>query len=318
MEEQAVVSTEPEILVSSGYRSSSSGARIHPAKVNQRCNINQETNIPIMETTFPASVSIAELMKAGKLVKPQSRNKVKLTFEKFDVKNRDWQEVIEQEVLVETQRFSSGAFRDAFRATTCGKAGETQQGQWVVKTYNYIAVETIEDKLNSSIESHTRKQVQMHAVARHIAKNFALKAPTEFGECFKYNRCYYTTYNGKPATIEEYVPGSFVKYINNNGKCVDPADGSTNEYKELFAKAQCLVHHSYHASEKKLMLLDIQGSKYNLYDPEIATDNLMDDESDELYFCCGNCTSIGIKEFLEGVQGHACNDFCKMMGLPDE
>ena len=129
--------------------------------------------MPNMETTFPASVSIDELLKAGKLVKPQSRNKVKLAFETFHVKNRDWQVVIEQEVFVETQKFSSGAFRDAFHATTCNKAGRTQQGQWVVKTYNNKAVETIEDKINSSIESHTRKQVQMHEVARHLAKNFA-------------------------------------------------------------------------------------------------------------------------------------------------
>lgn len=69
--------------------------------------------------------------------------------------------------------------------------------------------------------------------------------------------------------MEEYVAGSFVKYINNDGKCVDPPYGSSDECKQVFAKAQCLVHHSYHASQKKLMLLEIQGSKYNIYDPEM-------------------------------------------------
>jgi hypothetical protein len=63
------------------------------------------------------------------------------------------------------------------------------------------------------------------------------------------------------------------------------------------------------------MLLDIQGLKLVLYDPEIATANIMDEESSELYFCCGNCTSVGIEEFLKR---HTCNDYCKMMGLPDQ
>ena len=60
------------------------------------------------------------------------------------------------------------------------------------------------------------------------------------------------------------------------------------------------------------MLLDIQGSNFGLYDPEIATADIMDDEESEIYFCCGNCTSVGIDEFLKGPE---CNDYCKMMGL---
>lgn len=36
-----------------------------------------------METAYPASVSIDALLQAGKLVKPQPKNKVTLTFEKF-------------------------------------------------------------------------------------------------------------------------------------------------------------------------------------------------------------------------------------------
>ena len=35
------------------------------------------------------------------------------------------------------------------------------------------------------------------------------------------------------------------------------------------------------------MLLDIQGSRYSLYDPEIATADLIDEG--EVFFCCGIC-----------------------------
>ena len=42
------------------------------------------------------------------------------------------------------------------------------------------------------------------------------------------------------------------------------------------------------------MLLDIQGSDYTLYDPEIATDGVFDLETKEVYFCCGKCTTSGM------------------------
>jgi len=59
-------------------------------------------------------------------------------------------------------------------------------------------------------------------------------------------------------------------------------------------------------SEKKLMVLDIQGSGFTLYDPEIATEDLCDD-SVEIYFCAGNTSSIDIKELF---QEHICNKYC--------
>ena len=308
-EQDVVISTESDDLSPSGYRSVTPETNSLPTQLKRRSG-SKNLDAPTMETKFAASVSIADLLKAGKLVKPPNKNKVKLTFEKFDVQDQEWQEVMEQDVVIETQKFSSGAFRDAFRATS--KTTGTHQ-QWVVKTYNHKAVEAIVVKLSSTIDDHARKQVQMHAVASHLTQKFALEAPTEFGAYFKYNRCYYTTYNDRPATVEEYVPGNFVKYINNDGTFTYTHDGCSDEYKELFEKAQCLVHYSYNIPQEKLMLLDIQGSKFDLYDPEIATADIMDDEESEIYFCCGNCTSVRIDEFLKG---HKCNDYCKMMGLP--
>ena len=52
--------------------------------------------------------------------------------------------------------------------------------------------------------------------------------------------------------------------------CKQP-QGSNADIKTIFEKAECLVHFSYVESPKKLMLLDLQGAEYNLYDPEIAT-----------------------------------------------
>ena len=59
----------------------------------------------------------------------------------------------------------------------------------------------------------------------------------------------------QPVTVKEYVEGEFQKYVNNNGmRITSLAEG----FDEIYAKAQCLVHFSYHISERKLMLLDIQ------------------------------------------------------------
>ncbi|CAH3133506.1 unnamed protein product [Pocillopora meandrina] len=54
----------------------------------------------------------------------------------------------------------------------------------------------------------------------------------------------------------------------------------------------------YQISEKKLMLLDIQGSFFKLYDPEIATTDLLVNDasldSNEVNFCAGNLSCIAI------------------------
>ena len=135
----------------------------------------------VPQTKLPASVSIETLLNAGKLV--QSRKKTVLDFEKFDIESGSWKNAMNVECEVECEKFSSGAFRDAFHVTI--KQGE----KWVLKKYNRKATETILNTLKSAVENHCRKQVQMHSVARHIASKFKRSAPSTFGQCFTYNRC---------------------------------------------------------------------------------------------------------------------------------
>lgn len=100
--------------------------------------------------------------------------------------------------------------------------------------------------------------------------------------------------------------------INNNGTIIPFPDDSDDNCKERLQKAECLVHYTYQSSSKKLMLLDIQGMDYKLFDPEIATTQVMDEDNHEVFFCCGNCSTVGIDAFLAC---HKCNKFCTMMGL---
>ena len=75
--------------------------------------------------------------------------------------------------------------------------------------------------------------------------------PPEFGATFEYVKVFFAVFKELPVTIEEYVEGEFQKYVNNNGLCIpSPAE----EFDEIYAKAQCLVHYSYQISERKLWL----------------------------------------------------------------
>ena len=72
-----------------------------------------------------------------------------------------------------------------------------------------------------TVEDHTRKQVQMHSVARNITQRFSARVPSQFGDCFRYGKVFYSVLNGVPITVEEFVEGEFVKYVNNDGNCYE-------------------------------------------------------------------------------------------------
>ena len=134
--------------------------------------VKKSGNLPALQSTvFPKSVSITDLLKAGKLVKPPATNMTVLDLESFDVREMKWVKSGSFKLEIEETRFSHGAFRDAFHATTVDK--HVAQTTWVVKQYQEKASNAIKDDLGMSLKNHTRKQVQMSAVARHLSKRFA-------------------------------------------------------------------------------------------------------------------------------------------------
>ena len=79
-------------------------------------------------TVAPKSVSIAQLLRAGTLVKPLKTTTLQL--EHFDVEKNKRVPACSINLQIEEEPFSSGALRDAFKAT-CSDAGLS--GGWVVK-----------------------------------------------------------------------------------------------------------------------------------------------------------------------------------------
>ena len=73
-----------------------------------------------------------------------------------------------------------------------------------------------------------------------------------------------------------------------------------------------MSHFSFEKTERKLLLTDIQGCLYELYDPELASTDIYG--GTELIFGIGNLSKVAIKIF--GIT-HKCNKFCKEMDLPE-
>ena len=131
------------------------------------------------------------------------------------------------------------------------------------------------------------------------------QAPEEFGETFSYIKVYFGKYGSEILTIESHINGDFCKYINNNGNII-LQDGSATAL-----KAETFAHYTYEKSEKKLIVLDVQGVGFTLTDPEIASAELRDSKN-KILFCSGSHSTLAIQGFLSV---HACNNYCSLLGL---
>jgi len=125
-------------------------------------------------TVVPKSVSIAQLLRAGTLVKPLKTTT--LQQQHFDEEKNKWVPACLINLQIQEEPFSSGAFRDAFRATS-SDAGLS--GGCLVKKYQPTSVKTIINILKSTVEDHTCKQVQihMHRRQKHYTEIFIESTP---------------------------------------------------------------------------------------------------------------------------------------------
>ena len=280
-------------------------AKSSPSKIQS----NQKLPACIRSSYYPRSLSISDMIKLGKINNETATTIVKIF--KFHMELLSWSKVpTTVEFYEEKVPIGTGGFRKAFKATS--KHAEFVGTTWVVKHYLPSALECISET-GQTIEQHNRKVVQMHLLARNFASQLEaeIKRSGEsevFGTAFQYRKVFHgETEEGDYVTVEEFIPGEFIKYINNTGKtCVDPTDAMTQ-------KAECLTHYRYERSDRKLMLVDIQGSGFDLFDPEIASTEILDEADKQYLYCTGNLSQVAITTFL---QDHYCNSFCGILGLP--
>ena len=301
-----VVATNDSWEADSSYPSINSTARVPSHKKRSR---EETTSFPnpkfrAKETsTFPKSLSVLEMLKFGTVIKYTS---TPLELFEFDVHSMTWSNGTTVNFIVDEKVLGAGGFREVFKATS--DAHEFADSIWVVKKYLPEAI-TIIGKTNQTVMEHTKKVVQMHMLAKNFAEQLAKKLKengklVEYGQTFKYRKIFMA----QPGNIvvEQFVEGEFVKFLNNTGAVC-------GEDSELRQKAETLTHFSYEKSDKQLMIVDVQGCGYDLYDPEIASREIMSDQSEQLMFAVGNLTTRAIDTF---VVAHSCNKYCKLLALP--
>ena len=261
---------------------------------------------PSPSKAYPKSLSVIDMLKLGKVIDDKIGTEPIELFT-FNINEMAWSSnSTTVEFSIEKEPFGVGGFREAFKART--KARGFANCLWVVKKYLKSTEATI-DQTNQTVEQHSRKVVQMHMLAKNIASKLEQHVEKEdlkdmYGETLKFKKVYLgKMQDNKWVTVEEFIEGTFTKYLNNNGMLC--GDGSTIE-----EKCENLAHFSYEHSNNELIIVDMQGSGYSLFDPEIATKNLQD--GDEILFSTGNLSTVAITNFTEN---HICNDFCSLLGL---
>ena len=274
------------------------------------CEEGSSTSLPIpvpdeneveKSCTIPKSVPLSQLIMMGKLIPPKE-NVVTIQLEQFNITSRSWENPVTALLSVSVEKFASGGCRDAFVAS--GMRGVS--GKMVLKRYKPDRVAEL-SHLFKSLDDHTRKVVQMHALARHFAQMMENDAPLEYGDTFTYTKLYNGKLNDEAVTVEQFIHGTFTKYINNTG------DILVKDNSAIALKAESFAHYSYVKSGEQLIVVDLQGVGYCLFDPEIASVRLYD-EDNSIYFCAGNLSVTAIETFL---MQHKCNRFCKLMKLEE-
>ena len=150
-------------------------------------------------------------------------------------------------------------------------------------------------ELKQDVEQKTKKDVQMHM----LAQNMCLKLEQElkrysildlYGRTLMYNKIYMGRLASEPedcqwVTVEEFMDGEFTKYINNYG--VLCGDNTV-----IRQKCESLAHFSYERYLRERMVVDMQGSRYKLFDPEIDSSTLQKDG--EVLFTAGNVSKQAV------------------------
>lgn len=114
--------------------------------------------------SFSPFLSVATMLKLGKLIKPPKRKAIPIEMEGFEIKN-GWTLARIVTFSVDSGSFAEGGFRKAYK---CESYDEKFPDMWVLKRYKEESVNGMKE-LGIKEEEHARKQVQMHTLAQNIA-----------------------------------------------------------------------------------------------------------------------------------------------------
>ena len=92
---------------------------------------------------------------------------------------------MEVEYTADSEKFSSSGFCDAYHCMLTWKSTNPNiANHWLIKMYNDKSKEAIGSLCYKNNESHCRKHVEIHEVARHLTTKFKSQAPKGIGDFF--------------------------------------------------------------------------------------------------------------------------------------
>ena len=118
-------------------------------------------------SVIPRSLSAADMLRLGTLIRKENKNDVKVVIERLDIAKKEWKTVTP--CVLCTYAFC----RLCLQKSLYGKITTYpfQNKEWVIKTLNQSTITDLNDFEESS-ESLTRTPVQMNILAQYMAKSF--------------------------------------------------------------------------------------------------------------------------------------------------
>lgn len=171
-----------EYQISSGLSRSQPKKKVEkpkPKKAKPKHSISSGSSSTTGYSSFPASMSVASMLKLGTVVKPPQREDTFLQVDQFQV-TKGWSMARNVRFSVDVESFAQGGFREAYK---CESEDKDFSGIWVLKKYSDKSLEDMKS-LNIEAEDHVRKQVQMHTLAQNIAMQMRKYIDKEFGDVF--------------------------------------------------------------------------------------------------------------------------------------
>ncbi|KDO28176.1 hypothetical protein SPRG_06224 [Saprolegnia parasitica CBS 223.65] len=208
----------------------------------------------------------------------------------FDADTLEWNSC-HTIVKLDLVPFATGQLRNAYYLQDLGTNGDNDGKLYVAKVI-----------MGAAEPSAYLCDVEMQAVCAYYAKLYNEHEPPLK---VKYASSWLLKLRDRQdlvCSVEEYLPGEYVKYSNNNGFV--GKETSTTEERERNTP-QAFSHFTFVSSDFRLMVVDIQGVNDSYTDPQIHT-------ADGRGFGSGNLGTHGMEKFLES---HRCNEVCRWLGL---
>jgi len=224
----------------------------------------------------------------------------------YNAETKEWQKCLRQ-IKVAPNAFNNGMLRCCFYMMEVTNHGSKRgnMGALVVNKAGQQSTEEPTHVCKVYIDQfEERKSYFNDAVMQAEAQRFAdmynkLEVPKKVGflEVSVYEIQDMPNSDG-PITcnVEEYIKGDYIKHNNNWDWCEDLIARNT---------PQTFSHYTYEASDRKLIVVDMQGVNDLYTDPQMHT-------LDKNGFGKGNLGIRGIEQFLKS---HQCNAICQFLRL---